>query len=147
MQCHLINFTSLIFPNRTSMGIFFTRPQAPTPCELWFHVAVRYFFVNPLDIFAIHLSLKAQKTWLWLKDTNLGHKTTVKHLVHDTNMIWLGLQIQFLTFRPQHKYVLVWNHRANFKHSNRDTNMMLLSNIKPILIFSPKINIPPSTQT
>ena len=65
-------------------------------------------FLDPWDIFLIHLSLKVQKTWPRLKATSLGHKAIVLHLVRGNNMIWLGPQSQLLTFHPRHKYYLAW---------------------------------------
>ena len=65
-------------PNRILMGLPALRAGKPQlPCELWAHKRVRCLFVNPRDISTIHLTLKGQNTWSWLRATSLGHKTNV----------------------------------------------------------------------
>ena len=68
---HITNAPNCLHRPTLSIG----KPQLL--CEIHKHEGVRYLFINPWDISTIHLSLKAQMIWPWLKATSLGHKATV----------------------------------------------------------------------
>jgi hypothetical protein len=82
MQHRFIYFMRLIISKPHIDGLHTLRANKPQLlCELWGHEGMHHLYVNPRDIFTIHLSLKVQKTWPSLKATNLAQKTTISNAV------------------------------------------------------------------